>query len=64
MESADEDKKEPGAVLATTADASDNCEETTPAVKLLFFEREGGLLRRQLTPITKPESLTRRRKIC
>ena len=62
MESADkEDEGEPDAVLATTTGASEDCEVTTPAAKLLLVERGGGMLRRQLTPTrqTKPDSTTR-----
>ena len=49
MESAEKDEVELDAVLATPADASDDCEETTPADKLLLVERGGGMLRKQLT---------------
>ena len=45
--------------IATMANTSDDCEETIPATKLLLVERGSGLLRRQLTPKTKPEQLTR-----
>lgn len=59
MEFAGKVEVELDAVLATMANTSDDCEETIPATKLLLVERGSGLLRRQLTPKTKPEHLTR-----
>lgn len=41
MESADKIEVELDAALPTAADASDDCEETTPATKLLLVERGG-----------------------
>ena len=59
MEFAGEVKVELDAVLATMVNTSDDCEETVPATKLLLVERGSGLLRRQLTPKTKPKLPTR-----
>lgn len=46
MESADKDKVELAAVLATMVKVLDDCEETTPAAKLSLVERRSGMLRR------------------